>query len=247
VVIAGFVWPRRSYVDTTAIPEGSSSVDEPTTIELLHKSLKDVRSLHFVYLSLFVAFLVFKSNFFLSTYNDQFALHLSAAQVSKYNTVFGVLLPGIGMLAGPIGIFFDKFGVNAALVLVVLLSTTSSVCGMLVYSTGIFGASQIVRMLVFSIYYPMIYGVWAFAIINKYGTSNFGVLYGIIAILAGILNILASDPVNQHALKVNSYVHVNFFFAVVGFLFIFYPLISGLNGYYWKRKRSSYQAIGNVQ
>jgi hypothetical protein len=34
----------------------------------------------------------------------------------RYNTVFGVLLPAIGMLAGPIGLIFDKFGVSVAMV-----------------------------------------------------------------------------------------------------------------------------------
>ncbi len=47
----------------------------------------------------------------------------------------------------------------------------------------------------------MIYGAWAFFIVKKFGTDNFGVLYGVIAILAGVVNISASGPLVAYAVN----------------------------------------------
>lgn len=70
--------------------------------------------------------------------------------------MFGVILPGIGILAGPIGILFDKFGAEPAMILVVLLSTISSLCGLAVmFSNTFFVVTQIIRMFVFSMYHPL--------------------------------------------------------------------------------------------
>jgi hypothetical protein len=87
----------------------------------------------------------------------------------------------------------------------------------------------------------MIYGVWAFAIIAKYGNENFGVLYGVIAVLAGVLNILLANPVNSHALRHHSYVEVNFVIAVIGFTFIFYPFVMGIRE--WFKRKSDYEPL----
>lgn len=244
-VIAGFVWPRRGYAST---PDPNRSLQDeekrsaPTTKEILQKTLKDIRSVHFIYMALFVAFLVYKSNFFLSTYDIQFAYHMSSSQAAKYVNVFGVLLPGIGILAGPIGLIFDKFGVHAGLVMVIVLSTACSVCGLLVQSAQIFAAFQIVRMILFSIYFPMIYGIWAFAIMSFYGNLNFGALYGTIAICAGIVNLFATNPAGDYALRHHSYTFINLLFACIGAAFVIYPVIM-LFVIIFRRKRSGYQPL----
>lgn len=225
VVIAFFVWPRRAYAETNKTINSKVPVEKPTVSEIVHKSLKDMYSWHYVFLTLFVALLIFKSNFFLSTMDSQFQLHMTPHQATVYSGAFGVLLPGVGILAGPIGLIFDKFGSIPAMMLLITLSTISSICGLMVYSNTIFVVFQVIRMVIFSAYFPMIYGVWAFIIIEKYGTTNFGFLYGTIAVFAGILNISASNPLNKSALHAHSYVPANFILAIVGGIFIIYPIV----------------------
>ena len=47
MVVAGFAWPRRTYATTmspSTVKDGSSSsrVDEPTTVDIIHKSFKGI-------------------------------------------------------------------------------------------------------------------------------------------------------------------------------------------------------------
>jgi hypothetical protein len=49
VVIAAFVWPKRSYVETTKTKNvQDAAVDEPTMLELVQKSKKGISSLLFL-------------------------------------------------------------------------------------------------------------------------------------------------------------------------------------------------------
>jgi len=170
-------------------------------------------------------------------------MHLSGDMNDKLQTIFGAVLPGVGILAGPVGLIFDKFGENVALFLLIILSSVSSVCGMLVTAPpNVFAGLQIVRIFVFSLYYPMIYGVWAFFLVAKFGTTNFGVLYAIIATMAGLVNVTASNPLINFATKQNSFFEANTILLSIGGVFALYPLIQLLRKSI--RRRSSVGGSG---
>jgi len=242
VIVALFVWPRRTYAKEAQKKNPADLGSSLTPLELLSKSLRDITTVHYFYLAFTIAFLVFKSNYFLSTSDQQFSLRLHGNQLSQYNYIFGVVLPAIGMLAGPIGILFDKFGENAALLMLITLSSISSVCGMITHvSNSGFGVLQIVRMFVFSTYYPMIYGVWAFFILAKFGSENFGVLYGFIAILAGVVNLAASDKMVQFSLEKEggSFFVANAILLSIGAVFVIYPIVVIIRNRLYRRKHGS--------
>lgn len=249
VIVALLFWPRRSFAKEGKTKGEADPAPSLTPLELLSKSVRDILTVHYVYLALAIAFLVFKSNYFLSTSDQQFSRGLQGNKLSQYNYIFGVVLPAIGMLAGPIGILFDKFGENVALLLLILLSCISSVCGMITnVSESTFGALQITRMFVFSTYYPMIYGVWAFFIIKKFGSENFGVLYGLIAIIAGVVNLAASNPLVDLSLnKENgSFFKANLILVSIGAAFAIYPILIIIRNRMYRRSHGSgyYEPIG---
>lgn len=250
VVVALFFWPRHSFAKEGKTKGEADPGPSLTPLELLSKSFRDITTIHYVYLALAIAFLVFKSNYFLSTSDQQFSRLLSGDKLSQWNSIFGVVLPAIGMLAGPIGILFDKFGENVALILLIGLSSISSLCGMITnVSESTFGVLQIIRMFVFSAYYPMIYGVWAFFIIKKFGSENFGVLYGCIAILAGVVNLAASDPMVDFSLaKENgSFFMANLILVSIGAVFAVYPIAMIIRNRIYRRSSHGsgyYEPIG---
>lgn len=242
VVVALFVWPRKSFAKEAKKKTTTDLVPNLTPLELLSKSVRDITTIHYVYLALTISFMVFKSNYFLSTSDQQFSLQLHGDKLSQYNYIFGVVLPAIGMLAGPIGIIFDKFGENVALILLLTLSSVSSVCGTITHvSESVFGVLQIIRMFVFSAYYPMIYGVWAFFIIAKFGSENFGVLYGFIAIAAGVVNLAASDPLVQFSLakEKGSFFVANTILASIGAVFLIYPIAVIIRNRFYRHTHGS--------
>lgn len=244
VVVSFFAWPKRSWAEKSKrISLNQEAEDKPSPIELLRKSWRDIRTIHFAFIALLVSFLVFKSNFFLSTSNGQFAQLdiLSDSQQTTYNFIFGVILPGMGILAGPIGLIFDKFGENFALVVLIVLSSISTICGMIVHnvSNELFGTLQIIRMVIFSFYYPVIYGVWAFFIMAKFGNTNFGVLYGVVAIFAGILNLAASNPTISFANNQPDFFTINLLLTCIGGVFIVYPILNLITQRLWRQKHGS--------
>lgn len=140
-------------------------------------------------------------------------------------------------------------------------------------------------------YYPMIYGVWAFVLIGtlfflfisfrkttliknigRYGNVNFGVLYGIIAVFAGIVNLIFANMLNRYennenfidknkkerkrkeitlinriSLSHHSYVFANALLAGIGMVFVLYPLLSLIRGKLYRNKYASgyYEPIIN--
>jgi len=226
VVVALFVWPKRSFAASVAQDANIQLEDKLTVPDVLRKSLRDIGTVGYVYLALLVALLVLKSNFFLSTSTQQFQLYIPAGEVDKYVSVFGIVLPAVGVLAGPVGLLFDRFGENVALLILIGLSSLSSLCGMLTFvHPTTFEGLTVLRMFVFSVYYPMIYGVWAFFIVAKFGSVNFGVLYGVIAVIAGIVNLSAADPMVHFAFAQNSFFDANLILVSIGGVFAIYPLV----------------------
>lgn len=101
-MIAGFVWPRKSY-NQSAKKDVTSTAEDPTVLEIMQKTWKgitiikfyycdcffktncaDIRSVHYVFLAFFVALLILKSNFFLGTYETQFSYYMSKHQQDLY-------------------------------------------------------------------------------------------------------------------------------------------------------------------
>ncbi len=67
---------------------------------------------------------------------------------------------------------------------------------------------QMLRFIVFSIYFPFLYAVWGAFINMQLNYENYGILYGLIAVVAGCVNLI-SDPLVAYALKQNSFIGAN--------------------------------------
>jgi len=55
---------------------------------------------------------------------------------------------------------------------------------------------QIVRFVLFSIFYPFTYTLWADFIVKKFGFANYGVLFGMVAAVAGVLSFATTALVD---------------------------------------------------
>jgi MFS family permease len=241
ILLAFFVWPKRSFIEKPQKSNIQVQEDQPTVLDIINKTFRDVMTPHYIFLLFAVSFLIYKSNFFLATSPDQFQLHLPPHLYNKLNTMFGAVLPIVGVLAGPLGLIFDKAGENVALLILITLSSVSSVCGMMVHtSTNTFASLQVLRMFVFSAYYPMTYGIWAFFIVKKFGTVNFGVLYAIIAACAGVVNVTASNPLINYSLNKGSFVEANTLLVCIGAAFSIYPIVQIIRNYFTRRAGSGY-------
>lgn len=91
----------------------------------------------------------------------------------------------------------------------------------------------------------MIYGVWAFFIVANFGTKNFGVLYGLIAIVAGFVNLFASNPLVNYAVDSSSgsFFKANLLLVSIGSVFIVYPIIMYVYSRVRPRHGSGYYPI----
>jgi len=227
LILVTILWPNRKYqniaksIDETPSPSTSSPESKPSFLRRVRVAIRSMITPHYLFLVLFVPFMVLKTNFFLSTSYQQLTAIApnDPNKVNNFNAIFGIMLPVVGLLAGPIGFVIDKFGLNAGIILCVIMSCVSSGCG-LVMSLDL----QIFRFILFSAYFPYIYALWCSFIAMKFGFENYGILYGLVAICAGLVN-LASTPISNYALQTNDFFLINLIFLAISATFLIYPLV----------------------
>eukprot|EP01120_Amphizonella_sp_Union-15-10_P008466 TRINITY_DN3052_c0_g1_i1.p1 TRINITY_DN3052_c0_g1~~TRINITY_DN3052_c0_g1_i1.p1 ORF type:complete len:440 (+),score=58.88 TRINITY_DN3052_c0_g1_i1:94-1413(+) len=238
-VLVTLLWPCKKYdVSQKTVTEYTVVINEEAPPEIKSwkntaRTIKDqMLTLDYLFLVFFIPVMVLKSNFLLGTSLEQLTSldPTNQNKVNLYNTVLGFMVPIVGLIAGPVGLIIDKWGHEVGVLFLLCLSSTSSFIG-LVPQLDI----QLIRFFLFSLYFPLVYGVWSALIGIKFGYSNYGVLFGTIAIGCGALNFLAT-PLDSLSAYYGTYFWVNLGLLVLSSVFVFYPITSILLN---KPKRTS--------
>jgi len=191
--------------------------EEPTYWEQLKVN---AINLHFFYLSLFIPLMVVCGNFYLATSNQQLDLLTDdAALKSTYSVVLAYMLPIIGIVSAPAGLVLDRFGVNAGIFFFVTLCCIAHGIGIIRNMP-----LQIVRFVLFSIYYPYTYTLWADIICKKFGFATYGVLFGVVAAVSGVFGFATTALVN-FAIKTNQFDWINIGWIFGTLMGLIYPVI----------------------
>jgi hypothetical protein len=103
--------------------------------------------------------------------------------IDRYESLLGLMIPTIGLLIAPMGLFPDYFGVYASAILLLTLSAVETACSL---STNLH--VQVFRFVLFSIWYPFTFATWVTFQAHKFGYTHFGGLYAIIAVTSGSVN-----------------------------------------------------------
>jgi len=186
------------------------------------KKLKEnALNLHFLYIVIFIALMISKSSFYLATSNQQLRLVTNNEDTQNlYEYILALMIPVLGMAVSPLGLIIDKFGINVAVYFYVAMSCICDVLGIVRNSP-----LQILRFIVFSIYYPFTFTLWADFIAKKFGFINYGVLFGIVALVSGIFGFAETSLVN-FAVETNQYDWVNIGWMICTILGLIYPVVT---------------------
>jgi len=232
-----FTWPLKKYKEPAPVVQ-ELETERPKSEKKMSRArviLRDVFNIHYLFLNVFVAVLNLKANFFLST-SDQQLGDINPAKEPEYSIIFGLMLPIVGFVVGPVGLVVDKLGINAGIYFLIFLTTVSSIIGMINNMPA-----QIVNFLVFSVYFPYIYSLWATFLILRFGYDNYGVLYAGVALTAGIVN-LAGTPLADYAAKHNNFFEINLALLVASLVLIIYPISMQIYNVCTK-KRQEYEKL----
>jgi hypothetical protein len=148
-----------------------------------------IKTADYLFLVLYIGVLITKGNFFLSTSTAQlrfsFEGKVDPNLISEYGHILGLLIPVCGLIMSPGGILIDYFGLVIPIFFEIVLSSLSAACFYFRIPQ-----LQILRYIIFSIYYPFTYTLWADFLIKKFGYEYYGSLYAIIAITSGSINFV---------------------------------------------------------
>jgi len=220
-LIVLFTWPLKKYKspidESEQLHADVDAKTEHTETSKFRRVIKSVFNIHYLFLNITVAILILKSNYYLATSDIQLGMMSSNGdEIALYAKIFGLMMPIIGFLVGPIGIVVDKAGVDVSGIFLVILSGISSFIGFIEYLP-----IQVINFFVFSMYFPYIYGYWCSFIVVKFGFEDYGVLYAGVAITAGVVNLagipLATYPDTQR---------VNLVLLIVNSALLIYPIAS---------------------
>jgi hypothetical protein len=148
-----------------------------------------IKTLDYIFLVFYIGLLITKGNFFLSTSTAQLRLSFEGKVdpnlISQYGHILGLMIPIFGLVMSPGGLLIDYFGLVIPIFFEIVLSGLSAACFYLRDQPV-----QIFRYIIFSIYYPFTYTIWADFLIKKFGYEYYGSLYAIIAVTSGLMNFL---------------------------------------------------------
>jgi len=180
---------------------------------------RNVLNLHYLYIVAFIPLMICNGNFFLATSNQQLALvSKNHDTLNLYAEILGILIPTVGIIVAPFGLLFDKYGINSSIYFFVYCCILSTALGV-VRNLPL----QIFRFIIFSIYYPYTYTVWADFITKTFGLETFGVQFGIVAAVSGIEQFALTSVVN-YAIQTNNFDWINIVWIFITLLGLIYPL-----------------------
>jgi len=165
--------------------------------------------------------MICNGNFYLATSQQQLGLVTRNPNTqNSYENILGILIPTVGIVVSPLGLVFDKFGINSSIFFFVYACVISTGLGVIRNLP-----LQILRFIVFSIYYPYTYTVWADFITKVFGLETFGVQFGIIAAIAGVEQF-AITVLQDYAIENNSFDWINIGWIFVTLLGLVYPIVT---------------------
>lgn len=175
---------------------------------------------HFLFLALYFPLMVSMSNFYLATSDQQTMLVTTDKKtLTQYGHILAIILPVLGIVTSPMGLIIDNFGINVGILLFVVLSTSAHAIGIIRILP-----LQIFRFVIFSIYYTFTYTLWADFIIKKFGFANYGVLFGIVAAVAGAFSFATTFLVD-FTLNTGQFDWMNTFWIGATTLGLVYPAV----------------------
>lgn len=167
-----------------------SKIGSLLTLQLI----RHLFTVDFLFMLIVIPSLILKANFFLATYDDQIELLTDDNEiVDRYETILGLMIPAIGLGLAPMGLFPDHFGVNASVVLLLILSIGDVVCSLFPNVE-----LQLFRFVLFSIWYPFTFATWVTFIAKRFGFTHFGGIFAVIAAVTGFV-VMANNVMIDYA------------------------------------------------
>jgi len=168
--------------------------------------------------------MICNGNFYLATSNQQLELITSNQNtLNLYGEILGILIPTLGIVVSPLGLVFDKFGINSSIFFFIYSCVIATGLGVIKNLP-----LQIFRFIVFSIYFPYTYTVWADFITKVFGLETFGVQFGIIAAISGVEQFAVTVLVNYAIEKKNTFDWINIGWIILTLLGLVYPFVTML-------------------
>lgn len=172
---------------------------------ILHgKSLKEqFKSPWFTLLTLFASIQMLRLNYFISTINSQYTyLFGSHNEATQLNAIFDIMLPMGGLVSIPIvGYFLDNY---STLIVTATLVGISLAIGVFGFIPNNFFAG-VINVILFVVYRPFFYSTLSDICAKVFGFETFGILYGSIMSISGVLNFAQSnlDALTHTIFKMN--------------------------------------------
>jgi len=223
---SGIITEERSLI-SEAINYNDSTLNGSQLPDMLQrdnywaKFKKNTFNIHYLFLVIFIPLMICNGNFFLATSDQQLGLITkNNNDLNLYRAILALMIPVLGILSSPLGLLFDKFGINFSIFFFIIICIISTGLGV-VKNLEI----QILRFILFSVYYPYTYTVWADFLTKRFGLATFGLQFGIIAAVAAVEQF-ALSPLINYAIIANSYDWVNISWIILTVLGSIYPAVN---------------------
>ncbi|GMM36296.1 Fmp42 protein [Saccharomycopsis crataegensis] len=218
---------RSSLSSITRVPITREEVEEETVTSggifgILHgQSLKQQFSSNWFWIiAIFTTVQMLRLNYFISTVNSQYTyLFGSHEEATKLNKIFDIALPLGGLVSIPfVGYILDT---HSTLFVVSALSFLSVFLGVLGFIPKVFYIG-VLNVLLFVAYRPFFYTTISDVAGKVFGFETFGIIYGTIMSISGIVNFGQSyfDKLTHTVFKMNpgpiNYILVSVTFVVSG-------------------------------
>eukprot|EP01126_Amoeba_proteus_P020865 TRINITY_DN2118_c0_g1_i17.p1 TRINITY_DN2118_c0_g1~~TRINITY_DN2118_c0_g1_i17.p1 ORF type:complete len:487 (+),score=64.34 TRINITY_DN2118_c0_g1_i17:92-1552(+) len=202
--------------------------------------LKNIFTFDFLYLVVLVSALIFQGTFFMSTFHQQLMIITlgNSAQVLHYSDILGILLPTLGIVVAPFGLFVHRFGVEMSISLLLSLVLGDLLCAI----SGLVSL-VLLRFVLVSIWISYCFAVWIVFIEKKFGYAFYGGLFSVVGTSSAILLFANGALINFATSRGwNGFFVVYLFQIILVCLLFLYPiaaLVRFLHEKYFSKKENS--------
>eukprot|EP01126_Amoeba_proteus_P020877 TRINITY_DN2118_c0_g1_i8.p1 TRINITY_DN2118_c0_g1~~TRINITY_DN2118_c0_g1_i8.p1 ORF type:complete len:407 (+),score=68.03 TRINITY_DN2118_c0_g1_i8:141-1223(+) len=202
--------------------------------------LKNIFTLDLLYLLLLISGLVLQTIFSLSTFHQQLMIitHGNTTQVLYYSNILGIVLPTLGIVVAPLGLFIHRFGVEMSISLLLSLVLGDLLCAI----SGLVSL-VLLRFVLVSIWISYCFAVWIVFIEKKFGYAFYGGLFSVVGTSSAILLFANGALINFATSRGwNGFFVVYLFQIILVCLLFLYPiaaLVRFLHEKYFSKKENS--------
>ena len=152
-------------------------------------ALQQIKTPWFILITIFTVLQMTRINYFVATVRTQYEYMLGSEYLAEHvNHVFDVALPVGGVLSIPfIGLILDHTSTTFVLGFLVTMATTIGILGVLPFTWAAY-----LNIALFVLYRPLYYTAVSDYAAKVFGFHTFGKVYGLIILLAGLLNLSQS-------------------------------------------------------